>query len=177
MQIVNEIRLVPVRKIRPYHRNVRKNDETVRQLMELIPRTGFNVPLLLDRKNVIVKGHARWAAAIKLGMKELPCCYTDADEETIKLDRLADNKVQELTAWNTELLTGELASLSLGYECDLKALGFGAIESCTLPLPSPPQNGEQEFTHADTAATVDTDQDHYEKCVCNKCGNVMFIKI
>src|SRR5438309_6277653 len=95
--VVSQMAMVQTSQIRPYHRNARKNDATVEKLVELIPKVGFNVPLVLDRQNVIVKGHTRWKAAIRLGLEQLPCVYTDADPESIKLDRLADNRVQEFS--------------------------------------------------------------------------------
>ena len=33
-----------------------KNEKTVDLLVKYIPKVGFNVPLVLDRNNVIVKG-------------------------------------------------------------------------------------------------------------------------
>lgn len=128
--VVSRLVMVETRKIRPYHRNPRKNDTTVQKLVELIPKTGFNVPLVLDRQNVIVKGHTRWKAAIRLGMREIPCVYSEADEETIRLDRLADNRVQEFSRWDKEALGRELGAL------DLEALGgIGAALDFSVLVP------------------------------------------
>lgn len=101
MEIVNQIVMKKISEVKPYVRNPRKNDKTVNLLVEIIPKVGFNVPLVIDRNGVIVKGHARYAAAIRLGMEEVPCVVTDADEETIKLDRLADNRISEFSEWTT----------------------------------------------------------------------------
>ena len=128
MEIINEIVMVETKKIKPYHRNPRKNDKTINLLVEIIPRVGFNVPLVLDKNNIIVKGHSRWSAAIKLGLEEIPCVYSNADAETIKLDRLADNKVQEFSLWDMDLLRNELASINLDF--DLGDLGF----NLTIPV-------------------------------------------
>ena len=124
VEIADQLVMVATRDIKPYHRNPRNNDATVDKLVELIPKVGFNVPLVLDRQNVIVKGHSRWRAAVRLKMPALPCLYTDADPETIKLDRLADNRVQEFSTWDKELLGGELASLNLDFAFDLGTLDF-----------------------------------------------------
>ena len=105
MEIVKRIVMKKISEVKPYVRNPRKNDKTVNLLVEIIPKVGFNVPLVIDRNGIIVKGHARYAAAIRLGMEEVPCVVTDADEETIKLDRLADNRISEFSEWiNDELL-------------------------------------------------------------------------
>lgn len=110
-----------IKEIKPYIRNPRKNDKTIDALTKIIPVVGFNQPILIDKNNVIVKGHARFIAAIRLGMEEVPCVVTDADEEAIKLDRLADNKISELTEW-TENLETELEALNIDF--DVTDIGF-----------------------------------------------------
>jgi ParB-like chromosome segregation protein Spo0J len=174
MQIVNELKLVPVRDIRPYHRNVRINEATVEQLIQIIPEVGFNVPLVLDRHNVIVKGHARWKAAIQLGLEQVPCVYTHADEERVKLDRLADNKIIELSGWDDDLLPAELASLNLNFSFDLEALGF----QIQIPAPDPAASSDPNkpfISPGDIQGTIPTDSTTYDRVTCDKCGNVMLL--
>lgn len=115
MQIVNNIVMKKLNEIKPYIRNARKNDKTVELLVELIPKVGFNVPIVIDHAGVIVKGHSRFKAAIKLGMEEVPCVITDADEEAIKLDRIADNRVSEFSEWINEPLMHELDMLTVDF--------------------------------------------------------------
>ncbi len=126
MEIVKRIVMKKISEIKPYVRNPRKNDKTVNLLVEIIPKVGFNVPLVIDRNGVIVKGHARYAAAIRLGMEEVPCVVTDADEETIKLDRLADNRISEFSEWINDELLHEIDMLNLDFDFDLESLGFPA---------------------------------------------------
>jgi len=120
----NELKIVMLDtdKIKPYHRNARDNDETVTKLCEIIPKVGFNVPILVDKNYIIIKGHSRWKAGVRLGLKQLPCIISENDEETNKLDRLADNKIQEFSAWNMEILNTELASLNIDF--DITDIGF-----------------------------------------------------
>ena len=124
MEIVNQIVMKKISEVKPYVRKPRKNDKTVNLLVEIIPKVGFNVPLVIDRNGIIVKGHARYAAAIRLGMEEVPCVVTDADEETIKLDRLADNRISEFSEWVNDELLHELDMLNLDFDFDLESLGF-----------------------------------------------------
>jgi ParB-like chromosome segregation protein Spo0J len=172
MQIVDKLKLVSVKEIRPYHRNARVNERTVEELVNIIPEVGFNVPLVLNRQNVIVKGHARWKAAIQLGLEKVPCVYTDADEERVKLDRLVDNKIVELSAWDDDLLPAELASLNLDFKFDLEALGF----QLSIPNQQSTDPNAPFVTDADIKATVPGSNDQYEKVICNKCGNVMMMR-
>lgn len=124
MEIVNQIVMKKISEVKPYVRNPRKNDKNVNLLVEIIPKVGFNVPLVIDRNGIIVKGHARYAAAIRLGMEQVPCVVTDADEETIKLDRLADNRISEFSEWVNDELLHELDMLNLDFDFDLESLGF-----------------------------------------------------
>lgn len=122
--VSSEIVMRKISEIKPYVRNPRKNTKTVDLLVEIIPKVGFNVPIVIDNKGIIVKGHARYCAAIRLGMKEVPCVITEADEETIKLDRLTDNRISEFSEWIDEELLHELDSLNLDYDLDFESFGF-----------------------------------------------------
>lgn len=195
---VTDMVMVPIQDIKPYERNPRRNGATVDKLAELLPRVGFNQPLVLDRHNVIVKGHTRWAAGLKLNMPALPCVYTDADAETIRLDRLADNRVQEYSTWDETLLRSELGALNLPFDFDLGSLDF----DFTVPEPEPepilattlasppagaPETGEPT-PGAETAAgaapvpgavaeppLVTMAEPQYVEVICNHCGNHLFV--
>lgn len=122
LKVVNEIVMKKLNEIRPYFRNPRKNDKTVEMLVKVIPQVGFNVPILIDKNGVIVKGHARYKAAFKLGMEEVPCVVTNASEEEINLDRITDNKISELTEWLDEGLMHEIDTIDIGFNDILKDL-------------------------------------------------------
>ena len=118
--------MIPIDKIIPYEKNPRRNSKTVELLVKSLPETGFNQPLVIDQNNVIVKGHARYYAAIKLGMTELPCIISDADPEAIKADRIADNKVHEFSKWINEELNHEMDSLNI--DMNLEEFGLKTIQ-------------------------------------------------
>lgn len=122
MEVCNEIVMKRINEIKPYIRNPRINEKTIELLCKIIPKVGFNVPLVIDEKGVIVKGHARFVAAIRLGMEELPCVITHADEEAIKADRLTDNKISEFSKWNKDILTTELGSID--FDIDFSDFDF-----------------------------------------------------
>ena len=126
MEIVNLIVMKKISEVKPYVRNPRKNDKSVILLVEIIPKVGFIVPLVFVRNGVFGKGHARYAAAIRLGMEEVPCVVTDADEETIQLVRLPDNRISEFSEWSYVELLHESDMLNLDFDFDLESLGFPA---------------------------------------------------
>lgn len=115
MEVVNKIVMKKLNEIKPYFKNPRKNDKTVEMLVKVIPQVGFNVPILIDKDGVIVKGHARYKAAFKLGMEEVPCVVTTATPEQINLDRITDNRISELSEWMEEGLLHELDALDVKF--------------------------------------------------------------
>lgn len=172
VEVINQLVMVPTRTIKPYFRNPRINDKTVAALVEVIPKVGFNVPLLLDRDNVIVKGHARWTAAVQLEMPELPCVYTDADEETIRVDRLTDNRVAEFSDWENELLKAELTMVGDG---DLAALlATLEFELHDESAPDRPRSTGSATSSPEPAGRGGHIEDFHE-VTCNKCGNMMYV--
>ena len=76
-----EVVMIDPEKLKPYFRNPRNNDKTVEALVKIIPRVGFNVPIVVDKNMVIIKGHSRWNASRILGLKEVPCIISEASEE------------------------------------------------------------------------------------------------
>jgi len=65
-----EIKYLPINQIYPYDNNPRKNDKGVKPLMESIKKFGFSFPITIDKENVIISGHTRYKAALKLKLKE-----------------------------------------------------------------------------------------------------------
>jgi len=116
--------MIPVSEIIPYENNPRKNDKAVDFVANSIKNFGFKVPLIIDKNNVIVTGHTRLKAAIKLGLKEVPVIWADdLTENQIKAFRIADNKTSEYSDWDLDLLKGEFESLD-EKGIDLELTGF-----------------------------------------------------
>ena len=115
-------------EIIPYEQNPRVNDQAVDAVARSIQEFGFRQPLVIDEKGVIVVGHTRFKAAIKLGLKTVPVhVATGLTPAQLKAYRVADNQTATLADWNHDLLTQELMELqSMDYDVDL--LGFSAEE-------------------------------------------------
>jgi len=64
-------------EIHPYENNPRFNDEAVDAVAASIQEFGFKVPIVLDSEGVIVAGHTRWKAALKLQLETVPCVVAD----------------------------------------------------------------------------------------------------
>ena len=115
-------------EIKPYENNPRNNKEAIKHVARSIKEYGFRVPLVLDKKHVIITGHTRYFAAKKLGLEEIPCIIAaDMPKDKVKAFRLADNKVAEYSEWDETLLKQELQMLTeLGFE--LGSTGFNDFE-------------------------------------------------
>lgn len=199
IQIENEIIMRPINTVRPYVRNPRRNDKTVEMLCKIIPKVGFNVPLVIDEKGIIVKGHARFTAAIRLGMQEVPCIITHADEEAIKADRITDNKISEFSEWVNDELMQEINDMDF----DLSEIGLPKINLDDAPtietIGDDLHNDEKENigiseekrqelyeefrkeqdeskAKESVQAIEEFGETPYYECVCDKCGYTMFIK-
>lgn len=113
MQIVYK----PLSEIAPYENNPRNLENAVDAVAESIRQFGFNQPIVLDQQNVVVCGHTRLQAALKLGLKDAPCVMVEnLTPQQVKAYRLLDNKLHEKTTWNLERLQTELERFNFDFE-------------------------------------------------------------
>ena len=112
-----------VNELVPYEKNPRKiSDEAIDAVAESIQEFGFKNPILIDKNNVIIAGHTRRLASLKLGLETVPCVVVDdLTPQQIKALRLADNKTNELADWDIGELDIELADL---LDMDMGRFGF-----------------------------------------------------
>ena len=119
------ITIVPrkVSELVPYEKNPRKiSEDAINAVAESIKEFGFKNPILIDKNNVIVAGHTRRLASLKLGLEEVPCVVVDdLTPQQIKALRLADNKTNELADWDFGELDLELEGLE---DMDMERFGF-----------------------------------------------------
>ena len=94
--------------IKPYSGNPRVHTATIEALKQSIKRYGFNVPLIIDKNNVIITGHARYKALRELEISTVPCVTVDLTPKEAKEFRIVDNKISELSSWDTEVLKYEM---------------------------------------------------------------------
>lgn len=100
------------KELKEYENNPRQNDRTVEKLIESIQEYGFLIPILIDKNNIIVAGHARKRAADSLKLKEVPCIYVEnLTSEQVKKFRLVDNKTAEFSDWDMEKLKQEMEEI------------------------------------------------------------------
>jgi site-specific DNA-methyltransferase (adenine-specific) len=88
-----EIELRPIDSIRPYPGNPRVNDAAIDAVVASIREFGFRQPIVVDGDHVIVVGHTRYKAALKMGLTEVPVHVAhDLTPAQAKAYRIADNQ-------------------------------------------------------------------------------------
>ncbi len=177
-----KVELWPLKRIKPYEKNPRKNDTAVDAVADSIDRFGFRQPIVVDESGMIVVGHTRWKAAKKLAIEKVPVHVAKGlSPEDAKAYRIADNQLNTIATWDFELLPGELSELK-GLGFDLSKLGFDDDELAKLldtgvadglcdpdEIPAPPDEavtkpgdlwllGDHRLLCGDSASTADLDR-------------------
>jgi DNA modification methylase len=136
----------------------------------------------VDEDGVIVAGHTRYKAALKLGLRKVPVhVAVGLTPDQARAYRIADNKSASLSGWDDGLLAAELAALqTAGFDLDLT--GFAGDDLAALlrgepeeglcdpdDVPAPPDEatakpgdlwilGEQRLLCGDSSKAEDVDR-------------------
>jgi len=116
---------IPIAEIIPYEKNAKEHPKKqIEQIKASIKEFGFNDPIAVDEKNVIIEGHGRLIALQELGYKEVECIKLEhLTESQKKAYIIAHNKLTLNTGFNIKLLEIELKDIELG-GIDLLLTGF-----------------------------------------------------
>lgn len=116
-------------KLTPYVNNAKiHSDEQIDKLAGMIAEFGFNAPILVDTNNIIVAGHGRREAAVRLNLEKVPVIVADhLDEHQIKAARIADNKVSSLE-YDMEKLRFDIGTLErMNFDLNMTGLSVGEL--------------------------------------------------
>lgn len=132
-----DVEMWPVGRLKPYPDNPRRNDASVDAVAASLREFGFRQPVVVDEQDVIVVGHTRYKAALKLGLTEVPVHVARGlTPDQARAYRIADNQTATLSAWDDGLLAQELAALQAA-DFDLGLTGFAEDDLLAL-LADPP---------------------------------------
>ena len=87
-----------ISELKPYKNNPKTHTEKqIEQIAKSIELTkGLRQPIVIDKNNVIVCGHGRYLAALKLGYDTVPCeLVNDLTDDEIRAYRLIDNRIAQ----------------------------------------------------------------------------------
>ena len=106
-------RIVPLEDLIPYEHNHRViTQQAIDAAKTSIENYGFNVPILIDKNNVIIAGHTRRLALIELGWDEVMCVEVqEVNEEKKDKIRLLDNAIGSASKFDDIKLGRELRSI------------------------------------------------------------------
>ena len=128
-----------------------KNDGAVDAVAESIRQCGYIAPIIVDECGVILAGHTRYKALLKLGYTECQVAVAAGlSEEKKRKYRILDNKTGEFAGWDFDLLQEEIRELDFdGFD-----FGFAFPDSDALDL--------------DESSSAEEEQE--ETAHCPKCG-------
>ena len=120
------VTVVALADLTPYPRNPRHiTPAAVNAVADSLVAFGWQQPIVIDPRKVIVAGHTRRLAALQIGWTHAPTVTIPAKHAAAY--RLADNRSGEFSTWDLDVLPGELAALPTGQLEALPALDFDAI--------------------------------------------------
>jgi len=127
--MLRDYKKINVSDLRLFEANSRTHSaEQVEQIIKSIEEFGFTNPLLIDENNIIIAGHGRLEAALKLKLTEVPCIVirglTDAQKAAYVI---ADNKLALNAGWDHNKLIDQFKYLE-SVDYDLTLTGFGLDE-------------------------------------------------
>lgn len=119
-----KIENISVEKLIEYKNNNKYHPpEQVEKIAKSINEFGFNIPILIDKDNIIIAGHGRLLAAKQLELLEVPCVrLSELSDQQIKAFRIMDNK-SAISDFNFEALKIEFDQLDVK-DFNLELTGF-----------------------------------------------------
>jgi len=121
-----KIQYLKIADIKPYTNNPRKI-KNVDKVANSILEFGFQQPIVVDKNNIIIVGHTRYQASIKLGLDKVPVLVAQLSDKQARAYRIIDNRLNEDNEWDKDLLNIEIEDLK-DELFDIKNFGFDDIE-------------------------------------------------
>jgi ParB-like chromosome segregation protein Spo0J len=148
-----------IAKVKPYPDNPRIPGEAVADVVTSLTAFGWQQPIVVDKKFVIVAGHTRHLAAIQLRQEKVPVYVARRlTPEQAAAYRLLDNKSHERAAWDVPKLLGIFDQLQ-AKQFDLSLTGFRLPEIERLRL-----DGQPPAEFPTVSGNIETDT------TCPRCG-------
>jgi len=124
---------VPIADLSPWANNPRQNASAIAEVAKSIRRFGWGAPIVANKRSgEIIAGHTRHAAAVKLGLAQVPVRWLDLDPVDAHALALADNKLGEIATWDDAALADVLREIQAADESLLADTGFSEDELAAL---------------------------------------------
>lgn len=104
--------------------NARRHPKTsIDALIESLQRFGQQKPIVITPDRTVIAGNGLLAAARKLGWKYIAAARTDLQGRKARAYALADNRTNELSSWDEQILLAQIRLLQDAGD-DMNAFGF-----------------------------------------------------
>ncbi len=127
-----KIEYIPITELTEYDGNAKKHPEKqISQIAESIQKFGFADPIAVwGKNNIIVEGHGRLYAAMKLGYEEVPIIrLDDLSDEQRKAYGLIHNKLTMNSGFDKEKLEMELNQIE---NIDMEKFDFKLADDISI---------------------------------------------
>lgn len=117
----------PLKKLKPFQQNPRKNDMAVDAVAKSLERFGAVAPIIVNQDYEICAGHTRYKAAMQIGRETFPVVVVDLKGDEFIGYNIADNKTGEIAEWDDKGLAVLIQGLNWN-DFDMDSLGFDGNE-------------------------------------------------
>ena len=156
-----QVRLVPLRSLKPAPRNARTHSKRqIGQLANSILALGWTYPILIDEHGSIIAGNGRFQAASQLGLYEVPVLTVSGlSAAKRRALAIADNKIAANAGWDRSVLAaeiGELSTLLPEINLDISITGFdpGEIDALAVDFTDTERDPADEVAASDEKPAV-----------------------
>lgn len=138
--VMDKIELVPIGEVKPFEKNAKRHKKKdIERLAAHIQTVGWDQPIVVvGETGEIIKGHKRRAAAVLLGMTQVPVFKVfGLNEVQIEERRLADNKLSE-SPWDANVLRERIRFL-MERGSHIQSIGFDDLAKQIRNMPTTPE--------------------------------------
>ena len=152
-----EIKTVKINELKPHPKNPRVHpDSAIDKLVRSIKEFGWTNPILVSKDGYILAGHARLKAAEKAGIEEVPVIYLPLEGAKAEAYMIADNRLQEETSWDYEMLANILNDID-AKGLDVQITGFDT-------------SFIDDMSQVYNAYVDDASEENQKTIICPECG-------
>ena len=118
------VETIPITDISQDPANVRKHSQrNIEAIAASLRASGQQTPIVIDRRNIVIKGNGTLAAAKLLGWNEIQVVRTELTGVGLTAYAIADNRTAELAEWDDLALVQILNELK-NEDYDIELTGF-----------------------------------------------------